>query len=74
MMKIEKWPEIDKWGRPMQKMPDCPECGEDELGLITSEYIMCYSCSFEAWQSTKIKGNHYDTQEKMAVNGVSLIH
>lgn len=50
-----KWPETDKWGTPTEKMPDCPKCGEDELGLITSGYIMCYLCGWQAYATPKME-------------------
>jgi ribosomal protein L37AE/L43A len=28
-----------------QKMPNCPCCKEDDLGVINSGVLMCYSCS-----------------------------
>jgi len=49
---IHDWPEADEWGTPKEKMPDCPKCGADELGLIRPEYILCYCCGFEAWKES----------------------
>ena len=28
-------------------MPDCGECGEDELGMISADYTLCYNCGLE---------------------------
>lgn len=38
-------PEVDEWGVPLSKMPDCPQCGEDELGLIETDRAFCYQCN-----------------------------
>lgn len=42
--------QYDEHGTPSTKMPDCPVCGEDELGA-TSRYgscvhVVCYRCRF----------------------------
>ncbi len=40
---LDKWnqgielPECDKYGTPKEKMPNCPICKEDELGMIIFE-------------------------------------
>jgi len=38
-------PDVDEWGVPKSKMPNCPHCGEDELSLTAppNEGI-CYRC------------------------------
>lgn len=41
------FPELDEWGTPTAKLPDCPQCGEDELGVIHSGLLMCYRCGWE---------------------------
>ena len=41
------FPEVDEWGTPLTKMPDCPRCGEDELGLIHPGFMMCYLCGWK---------------------------
>jgi hypothetical protein len=30
--------------RPKTKMPNCPTCGEDELGMLTENMAYCYCC------------------------------
>lgn len=40
-------PETDKYGTPLKKMPDCPRCGEDELGMIYPGFAVCYNCHFQ---------------------------
>jgi len=30
--------------RPMSKMPNCPICGQDELGMLSRNVIICYVC------------------------------
>lgn len=42
-----KLPETDEHGTPREKMPDCPRCGEDELGMLRPSYAFCYACGFE---------------------------
>lgn len=36
--------DLDEWGTPKSKLPDCPLCGEDELGVIHGRLVMCYLC------------------------------
>jgi len=38
-------PPSDQFGAPAEKMPDCPSCGEDELGMITPGRAFCYVCA-----------------------------
>jgi hypothetical protein len=33
--------------RPATKMPDCPRCGEDELGMFSENWAICYACSLQ---------------------------
>lgn len=42
-----KLPECDELGRPKEKMPDCPKCGNDEFGMIAPGEAFCYSCGFK---------------------------
>lgn len=37
-------PACDQWGTPVEKMPNCPRCDEDELGMIVNGMAYCYSC------------------------------
>lgn len=37
-------PGVDEHGTPLSKMPNCPNCGEDELGLIEPNRGLCYRC------------------------------
>ena len=46
-----KLPEIDNkiWAgfrlaTPLTKMPNCPNCGTDELGMIDKGKAVCYFC------------------------------
>lgn len=32
---------------PKTKMPNCPYCEEDELGMLTAGHVFCYACGFE---------------------------
>lgn len=38
------FPELDEWGTPTAKLPYCPCCGEDELGMIHYNLMACYAC------------------------------
>lgn len=38
--------DLDEWGRPKKKLPDCPFCAEDELGVVYEGKILCYYCGF----------------------------
>ena len=50
---IEPWPEYDyDKMRPKKKLPDCPKCGEDELGMINTNYIFCYNCTTDYSRSS----------------------
>jgi hypothetical protein len=44
------FPKLDDWGRPVEKLPDCPRCGEDELGVINPACLFCYACGWELWR------------------------
>lgn len=48
-MKMPEWDYAKL--RPKTKMPDCPTCEEDELGMINESYVLCYNCGFTAWSS-----------------------
>jgi len=39
--------DLDEFGRPKVKLPDCPKCDEDELGVIHADLILCYSCGWK---------------------------
>ena len=43
--------EVDQYGTPLTKLPDCPSCGMDELGLI-GERLLCYACGRERFVKT----------------------
>ena len=45
------FPELDEWGRPTAKLPDCPRCGDDELGVIHVCLVLCYRCGWELERS-----------------------
>lgn len=38
-------PSVDEWGTPTSKMPNCPHCGDDELGMIFPDQAVCNRCS-----------------------------
>lgn len=37
-------PAVDENGVPLTKMPDCPVCGDDELGMMNKNQAFCYRC------------------------------
>ena len=39
-------PECDEWGVPLEKMPRCPSCGADELGMQRPGQVLCYMCTW----------------------------
>lgn len=39
--------DLDEFDRPKVKMPDCPKCDEDELGVIHANLVMCYRCGWK---------------------------
>ncbi len=41
-------PSCDEHGTPVSKMPDCPNCGEDELGMIRPGFAICYLCGWKS--------------------------
>lgn len=41
---VVELPKSDEYGIPVSKMPNCPKCGEDELGMIHPMYAICYAC------------------------------
>lgn len=47
------FPKLDEWGTPKEKLPDCPRCGEDELGVIHPGYLLCYACGWELWKEER---------------------
>ena len=50
------FPTLDEWGTPTVKLPNCPRCDEDELGVINEVRVMCYACNWEAWRDPGKQG------------------
>lgn len=44
------FPDLDEWGTPTAKLPNCPKCGENELGVIHEGLMLCYFCGWEQWR------------------------
>lgn len=42
---LPEWDEINM--RPTTKMPLCPRCKEDELGMLNKATVFCYNCGLE---------------------------
>lgn len=41
-----KFPELDELGTPVHKLPNCPNCDDDELGVIHKDLVQCYKCGW----------------------------
>jgi len=53
-LELPEWDEKEL--RPKSKMPNCPRCGEDELGMMHAELTICYACGFKiGWWISVIK-------------------
>lgn len=48
-------PDCDRDGVPKQKMPNCPNCGEDELGMVNPGEAFCYRCNKTFLQAASIQ-------------------
>ena len=48
-------PEVDEYGTPQTKMPNCPNCGEDELGLIWKNEAFCYLCGVRVGRKIELE-------------------
>lgn len=44
LLKQEIWAQY-RIASPITKMPNCPNCGEDELGLMQPNEAFCYACT-----------------------------
>jgi len=60
------FPKLDHWGTPLEKLPDCPRCGADELGVIHVSLMICYACG---WKMEK--GEEDDGSRSTRQNGSS---
>jgi ribosomal protein L37AE/L43A len=39
--------DLDEFGTPKAKLPDCPKCDTDELGVIHADLVLCYACGWK---------------------------
>ncbi len=39
--------DLDEFDRPKVKLPNCPRCDEDELGVIHADLLLCYRCGWK---------------------------
>ena len=44
---------LDEFDTPKRKLPNCPRCDEDELGVIHANLILCYKCGWKMEASLK---------------------
>lgn len=47
--------DLDEWGRPKKNLPNCPQCGEDELGIVHPGWMTCYSCNWELRSNNSVQ-------------------
>lgn len=45
-LELPEWDEKEL--KPTAKMPNCPRCGEDELGMLHAELTICYACGWKS--------------------------
>ena len=41
---VTRLPDVDSYGVPLTKMPNCPNCGSDELGMVQAARAVCNAC------------------------------
>jgi ribosomal protein L37AE/L43A len=39
--------DLDEFDTPKRKLPPCPRCDEDELGVIHANLMLCYQCGWK---------------------------
>jgi ribosomal protein S27AE len=39
--------DLDEFDRPKVKLPNCPRCDEDELGVIHADLLLCCRCGWK---------------------------
>ncbi len=39
--------DLDEYDRSKVKLPNCPRCDEDELGVIHADLLLCYCCGWK---------------------------
>ena len=39
--------DLDEYDTPKVKLPNCPKCGEDELGVMDADLCLCYRCGWK---------------------------
>jgi hypothetical protein len=44
---FDDFPALDENGTPTAKLPPCPLCDEDELGVINPDTVLCYKCGWK---------------------------
>lgn len=45
--------DLDEHGTPKVKLPNCPKCGQDELGVVHANLMLCYACGWKIEVSQK---------------------
>ena len=51
---FKEFPQLDADGTPVAKLPPCPNCEDDELGVITDETVLCYKCGWKLVRGSQI--------------------
>ena len=72
MIVKESFPEYDKKEkRPVSKLPNCPQCNRDELYMLDSDSIHCYSCRYTRERYTSLSDAELN-ETVYAVGGVCM--
>lgn len=48
--RMTAFPQLDEHDTPTAKLPNCPRCDDDELGVIHRDFMMCYACRWEIFR------------------------
>ena len=51
-------PDCDENGTPLEKMPNCPRCDADELGMLMPGAAFCYFCHLWIRNDGWIQNDH----------------
>lgn len=63
-------PACDAYGTPLEPMPCCPRCGEDELGMLRAGYALCYVCGHEIEEPPVSPNSQERTMQKPTVGRI----
>lgn len=46
--------DLDEFDTPKRKLPNCPRCDEDELGVMHADFCICYACNWKIEGRTNV--------------------